>query len=482
MTEYKNVADAIKLVNPDFYKWIKRDNPKIMKSNKSGTTFLIPDKNVAAQILDDDDPITIITRIRALKLESYVSSLTGFTSAIVNSISQYLPETSRATKDGVLLSNGSVITELPLTSSDKSVKCYLLSNHFIPIDGMDVDEEDEDNSKPPAPQPPQSSTYVDRKKFAKRVEKDFYNDYHKQRNEYLVNISSFMMYLCNNDPDKYNAILPILGVDPCSNFYILFEPYNRGNFHIVDSNTFNSWYDVRGLYMTNCVKFYNNMFEDLDKSTVLGDSKRSSLIKKLNKLKLDDIKTYSVSSVIGIVKNAYNQLDKGILHKIKNVYSAHTASILATKDLKLAQDEFRAIVAPRLYTEAQNKSKEGFKHQTKLLDIMYSFTDPTNQLAIISNNQIENTIDPYAYVEDTINPFLRSSYYCNIPTMSGEYINISAGNMDSNPDDVLYEAESQMWKYINALKYKDNTNHLSYLSTSKLPENVETSEVFNTMD
>ncbi len=466
---YNNISTIVKSVNPDFYKWVKKDIPKVMRADKSGTTFLIPDKDLSREILSSDDPITIVSMIRALKLNGCIQSLSGFMSPVVNNLGQYLPDTTRATKNGVTLNNGSVITEIDMRSENTSIKCYLLTKECIPIDGNCVDDDDEDDVSNDTPKPPpQQHTFVDRRAFAKRVEKEFFNDFNKNRDEYLVNISSFMAYLKNNNPDKYTTILPILGVDPCANFYIVFEPYCQSAFKIVDSALFNSWYDVRGLYMTNCVKFYTNMFDDLDNSTILG-SKRSSLIKKLCTLKLDDANGYSVSTVVGIIKSAYNQLGKGILHKIKNVYSASTSKILAIPDLKLAHDEFRAIISPRLYKITQNKDSVGFKRQVKLIEIMYSFNNPTKQLMIVSSDQINNSIDPYMFVENNINPFLRSSFYCNIPSKFGEQGG-QTGSIESNTPDELYEADNIMWKYINSLKYRDNTNHLSYLAPESKKE------------
>lgn len=474
MSGYNTIAKAVKVVNLDLYKWIKRECPNIMNSSKKGTTFLIPDASLNDKIFSDD-PITTMNFIRALKLQTMIPTLTKFNAdSIVNSLDQSLPDTTRATREGVILANGSTITELPVQPPQGSnFKCYLLSRELIPTDSPDVIDDDDEDERP---KPVVQYNVIDRVGYGKHVEKVFLSEFGKNRDEYLVQVSSFMKYLKNNNPDLYFTIIPILSVDPCANFYILFEPYSTTGFHIVDNTTFSSWYDVRGVYTVDCVNFYEQMFNDVDKlDSVLNSSTRKSLIKKLMKMKKTDIQSFSVSSIIKIIRHAYNGVSNGSLHGIKKVYPATTAKLL-TPELKMAHDEFRTVISPRIYQCKDTNNKRKFKEMSRLLNIMYSFSHPEKQLSIINPDQIENNIDPYAFVEGTIKPFLRSTYYCSIPTAMGDYKDLMAkmsySDIDDNTSDTLYESETQIWDRIRKLKYKDNTNHLIFLTPQSKKQDI----------
>ncbi len=458
MTEYLDIKTAVKVINPELYQKIKKETPKIFTANdKYGYTFLIPDPTLSSKLISDPD---FGKSISALKVKQFVPKLQDFNNSLQNLLDQELPDCASATQKAVYLSNGSEIRDINLKCPNK-LKCYLLTKKLIPTSSSDLDIDIDDEEKVVVPKKKEVSHNISRINFAKKVENEFFNEYNNMRDAYLLTVSSFMMYLKHNNPQKYVAILPILGADPCANFYILFEPYCKIP-RIVPQSDFSSWYDVRGLYSTNCVKFYTNMFKDLDKSTILSD-KRPALIKKFASLKLDLVKSATTSSIIDNVKRAYNT-QSGSLFGVKNIYSAETVKLLNTPDLKLAHDEFRCFISPAIYSSATSQDKFEFKEQCKLVKTLYNFVNPSNQLMLVSRNQLENSLDPVMYVEQSIKPFILSSSFCNIPMMQGEAFGSYNNYNDIDEVDEVYEMESIIWSRIGTLSYKNNEQHLSIIN------------------
>lgn len=464
MTEYLDIKTAVKKVNPDLYQKIKKETPKIFTANdKYGYTFLIPDPTLNQKLISDSDFGRIVS---ALKIKQFVAKLQDFNNSLQNLLDQELPDCTSATQKAVYLNNGSEIREIALKCPNK-LKCYLLTKKLIPTSSSDLDIDIDEEEKVVVPKKKEINHNISRVNFAKKVENEFYNEYCNTRDAYLLTVSSFMMFLKHNNPQKYTSVLPILGVDPCANFYILFEPYCRIP-RIVSQSDFSSWYDVRGLYSTNCIKFYTNMFNDLDKTTILHD-KRSLLIKKYSKLKMDLVNSATTSSIIDNIKRLYNT-QAGSLFGVKNVYSAETIKLLNTPDLKLAHDEFRCIISPTFYSCAASQDKFGFKEQCKLVRTIYNFNNPSNQLMIVSRNQLENSLDPTMYVEQSIKPFILSSTFCNIPLMKGEAIGNYNNYNDIDEIDEVYEMESVLWSRIQTLSYKNNEQHLSIINLGQSSE------------
>ena len=373
------------------------------RSLYKGFTLLIPQQKYLAHLTNiyKSSPASALEEIYNLILIPRLS-INDWEKNQVSNINGFVVTTKSVSSDGIVVIDDTYNTTLdfvemlPLVSIYNVVKGKMVQGNTR----IKVKKEVKIESSEPKVQKTRSGSDI-------RVM--IYNQSLKTNaNEMLNFVGSFLYFVKINNTQLYSAIGPFLDFNPIVSFFILFEP-TKNKLYFIDDEVIRKWggvnnypidprkelvdavlYNKTGICYTNTQEYLRAVSEIRDHILDVSTSMPSAVSLAYN----DMVFNNKISDVGGI-------LPKEAFEYIKSRSSRNY-------NIKLMQDEFRAIVA-----ESDESYVELLDNLKTSLKVRPFFNDSESMGAYTRNIQIA-----------TLSTFINSTYFLYVAPMSPKFFNI----------------------------------------------------------
>lgn len=422
LQKYGRIIKYIEDCHSDLYEMI--DNLGIFNSftprKGGGVTFILPNSECLAKLNEEtygdnpDNAINILKSMILLVTLKDTSDWDKMRDDIPNLLDQKL-KVKKISANGVMLENGATLkldSNFQTMESRQNMAVWQLVQGEIPLNG-----------------PPTEFKYVKALRKTKNVKREDSNEdriayarniEHASEREgqvvYLREMASLLHHLKNHRRDLFDVCQSMLDVSPRISFYILLEPYYKGEDPLLPKSVLDKWNLKPHPHFPEAAAFWKKIFNNLDmrQSDALIYSKngRTQIRKALSKVRDALARAATPKAKLDRINAIYNEIEsKNTIAGCGPIYMPNVSHIYKNRPgYKEWQDNIRLLL--RRYFEEY----DGMELELKLSE--FSGEDMAREAIITGNYESRRMTSTIASIIDM---FIESDLIFYTPRIHAEW-------------------------------------------------------------
>jgi len=319
-----------------------------------GVTFIIPNDSCLEKLMEEtygskpENAANILKSMILLVTLKDTSDWDKMRDDIPNLLDQKL-KVKKISANGVLLENGATLkldTNFQTMESRQNMAVWRLIDGEIPLDG-----------------PPADFKYVKSMRKTKTVKREDVNDdriiyaryiEHASEREgevvYLREMVSLLHHLKNHRRDLFDVCQSMLDVSPRISFYLLLEPYYKGEDPLLPKSVLDKWNLKPHPHFPEAAAFWKKIFNNLDSrqsdALIYSKNGRKQIRMALSKVRDLLARTATPKSKLERINAIYNEIEtKNSIAGCGPIYTPNVAHIYKNRPgFKEWQDNIRLIL------------------------------------------------------------------------------------------------------------------------------------------